>query len=233
MVTEYDAAAFGARMQTTPYAAKRLGWKRFDEVVTGKVAAAAPAIARAREEAAARDRHVRRTRDAAHGMGELRVRADIATINTIYSAITLQADALKESLPEASADERRIAALSILANPAAHPIPAKVRTAVQLIHPADVFPFAVNTSRRMDLDHAIPHSEGGKTGIGNLGPLTRTHHRIKTHHREIGQTTLAAAHSPNSRALRSTSATHSIAPSSALSETCLTILIGTPNSTAT
>ncbi|TNM37748.1 HNH endonuclease [Nocardioides albidus] len=33
----------------------------------------------------------------------------------------------------------------------------------------------------MDLDHAIPHAEGGPTAVGNLGPLTRTHHRIKTH----------------------------------------------------
>ena len=42
-----------------------------------------------------------------------------------------------------------------------------------------------------------------------------------------------AAHSPSTRALRSTSATHSIAPSSALSETCLTIRSGTPSSWAT
>ena len=69
----------------------------------------------------------------------------------------------------------------------AYEIPAKMREAVELIHPADVFPYAVNTSRRMDLDHAQPYSEGGKTGVGNLGPLTRTHHRIKTHDTENGQ----------------------------------------------
>ncbi|MDN5746750.1 MAG: HNH endonuclease, partial [Nocardioidaceae bacterium] len=27
----------------------------------------------------------------------------------------------------------------------------------------------------------VPYSEGGPTAVGNLGPLTRTHHRIKTH----------------------------------------------------
>jgi hypothetical protein len=59
-------------------------------------------------------------------------------------------------------------------------IPARLREAVRLIHPADVFPFAANTTRRMDLDHAVPYSEGGATGIGNLGPLTRSHHRVKT-----------------------------------------------------
>ncbi|WP_156391516.1 MULTISPECIES: HNH endonuclease signature motif containing protein [unclassified Nocardioides] len=63
----------------------------------------------------------------------------------------------------------------------AYEIPSRMREAVHLIHPGDVFPYAANTSRRMDLDHAIPYSEGGQTGVGNLGPMTRTHHRIKTH----------------------------------------------------
>jgi hypothetical protein len=65
----------------------------------------------------------------------------------------------------------------------AYEIPARLREAVHLIHPADVFPYATNTTRRMDLDHAIPHSQGGATSVDNLGPLTRTHHRIKTHTR--------------------------------------------------
>ncbi|GAA4816244.1 hypothetical protein GCM10025786_22610 [Nocardioides caeni] len=29
--------------------------------------------------------------------------------------------------------------------------------------------------------HQIPYSEGGPTSTDNLGPVTRTHHRIKTH----------------------------------------------------
>ncbi|THV08728.1 HNH endonuclease [Nocardioides caeni] len=44
-----------------------------------------------------------------------------------------------------------------------------------------MFPYAVNLSRAMDLDHQIPYSEGGPTSTDNLGPATRTHHRIKTH----------------------------------------------------
>ncbi|HVK30837.1 MAG TPA: HNH endonuclease signature motif containing protein, partial [Nocardioides sp.] len=57
----------------------------------------------------------------------------------------------------------------------------KLREAVHLIHPGDVFPFAANLTKNVDLDHQIPYSEGGPTSTDNLGPLTRTHHRIKTH----------------------------------------------------
>ena len=117
-ITEYAAAAFGARIQTSPYGARkliadavdlhhrlpnlragidtgtvrvrharhvaeatrdltpeeaawvdaevagsadgRLAWKRFEALVEGKVAAACPELARAREEAAAREASVRK-----------------------------------------------------------------------------------------------------------------------------------------------------------------------------
>ncbi|KRB77213.1 hypothetical protein ASE01_10745 [Nocardioides sp. Root190] len=62
----------------------------------------------------------------------------------------------------------------------AYEIPAAMRQAVHLIHGGDIFPYASNTTRRVDLDHNLPYSEGGKTEAGNLGPMTRTHHRIKT-----------------------------------------------------
>ncbi len=95
-------------------------------------------------------------------------------------------------------------------------IPDQIREAVQIITPADVFPYASCLSRRMDLDHTDPYipmvstsstggtasastsstggvstgstngTDGGppgQTGIGELGPLTRHHHRIKTHSR--------------------------------------------------
>ena len=38
----------------------------------------------------------------------------------------------------------------------------------------------------MDIDHTIPYDPGGppgQTAIGNLAPMTRFHHRIKTHGR--------------------------------------------------
>ncbi len=71
----------------------------------------------------------------------------------------------------------------------AYEIPDHIREAVHLITPTDVFPYASNLSREMDLDHTIPYLDPddggppGQTGIGKLGPLTRHHHRIKTHSR--------------------------------------------------
>ena len=49
--------------------------------------------------------------------------------------------------------------------------------------PADTFPHASNLSRKKQVDHSIPHDQGGTSGIGNYGPMTTLHHRIKTHGR--------------------------------------------------
>ena len=68
-------------------------------------------------------------------------------------------------------------------------IPLRLREAVQLRNPADVYPYGTCTSHRMDLDHTNPYqplkssTSAGQTSLGNLGPLDRTHHRDKTHGR--------------------------------------------------
>ena len=90
----------------------------------------------------------------------------------------------------------------------AYEIPDRHREAVHLLNPADVFPYATNTGRTMQIDHTEPYrfpnktrnedagSGGDKAGsssgdnddgwvpgqsrIGNYGPLTRDHHRLKT-----------------------------------------------------
>jgi hypothetical protein len=49
--------------------------------------------------------------------------------------------------------------------------------------PADTFPFATCTSRQMQIDHTVPYDEGGESAVGNYGPMTVSHHRIKTHGR--------------------------------------------------
>ncbi|MET0996050.1 MAG: hypothetical protein ABWY20_19085 [Mycobacterium sp.] len=65
-------------------------------------------------------------------------------------------------------------------------IPTVLREQLQLRNPADVFPYAAAVSRRIDLDHTIPYlsrekgGPPGQTRIGNLGPHTRHHHRLKT-----------------------------------------------------
>jgi hypothetical protein len=67
----------------------------------------------------------------------------------------------------------------------AYEIPDRHRTAVHLMTPADVFPYASRTESATDppmqVDHTVPHDQGGISGIGNYGPMTITHHRIKTH----------------------------------------------------
>jgi hypothetical protein len=72
----------------------------------------------------------------------------------------------------------------------AYEIPDRLKEAVHLTIPVDCFPFASSTSRTGDLDHTTPYrppdnepDEGGPPGqtrLGNLAPMTRRHHRIKT-----------------------------------------------------
>lgn len=64
----------------------------------------------------------------------------------------------------------------------AYEIPLPLRRAMQVRHPRSVFPHSPATGR-MDLDHTRPcHQDGppGQTGLGNLGPVTRSEHRAKT-----------------------------------------------------
>ena len=55
--------------------------------------------------------------------------------------------------------------------------------------PADTFPFSSNTSRSQQVDHTEPFVHGakangaGQSRMGNYGPMTTGHHRIKTHGR--------------------------------------------------
>ncbi|GAA4826137.1 hypothetical protein GCM10025786_38760 [Nocardioides caeni] len=295
LITEYAAAAFGARIQITPFGAKRLiadavdihhrlprlqagvtagtvrvgharhvatatrdlsddeaawvdaevhesadgrlGWARFEALVEGKVAAAAPATAAAKERAAALEHGIRPAKVNKHGTATLTVRGDAATIISIEHAARVRAKELEETLPGTTFGQRQVAALAGMAGAGkprvkiylhlapgspiarleghgpvtrdyvrhlvrdiagqvrvqpvidlnqtiavdAYEIPDRLRQAVRLIHPGDVVPYAVNLSRAMDLDHQIPHNEGGPTSTDNLGPVTRSHHRIKTH----------------------------------------------------
>ena len=68
-------------------------------------------------------------------------------------------------------------------------VPDRLREQVHLRTPAEVFPWSGNLSRRTDLDHTAPYlsrdrgGPPGQTRLGNLGPLTRYAHRVKTHGR--------------------------------------------------
>lgn len=62
----------------------------------------------------------------------------------------------------------------------------RVREVVELRHPIEVFPHGTLSSRRADKDHRVPYLPPGRGGPpgqttpGNLGPLARYHHRLKT-----------------------------------------------------
>jgi hypothetical protein len=68
-------------------------------------------------------------------------------------------------------------------------VPHRLREALQLRHPTEVFPYGTRSSRHADLDHTVPYltpekgGPPGQTGLDNLGPLSRHHHRLKTHGR--------------------------------------------------
>jgi hypothetical protein len=65
-------------------------------------------------------------------------------------------------------------------------IPDRHRQAVHLMCPADTFPFATHTSRGKQIDHTEEYHPGaskgaGQSRMGNYGPMTTFHHRVKTH----------------------------------------------------
>ncbi len=69
----------------------------------------------------------------------------------------------------------------------AYEIPDRIRETIHLAIPVDCFPYATSTRRTGDIDHTIPFvkpDDGGppgQTAVGKLGPITRFHHRVKTH----------------------------------------------------
>lgn len=63
----------------------------------------------------------------------------------------------------------------------------RLRAAVRYREPAEVFPYGTCLTRNMDLDHTkpyVPRCRGGppgQTSLANLGPLSRSPHRVVTH----------------------------------------------------
>ena len=246
-LTKEEAAHVDAEVAES--ADGRIPWSRFEALVEGKVAQAAPEAAREREEAAAKATFAKKLRTEAYGMATFMVRADVATIDAIEAAVTAKATTLEATMPDAGVDARRVRAVLLLAHPGATPetpvaellptvqlhlhsyvgpdaepiarleghgpvteawitrvlaphakfkiqpvldlagqapvdayeIPRRHRRAVHLMTPADIFPFASSLSRKKQVDHTVPHDQGGESGIGNYGPMTIRHHRIKTH----------------------------------------------------
>ena len=66
----------------------------------------------------------------------------------------------------------------------AYEFTGSLREQVLLRTPADCYPFAVRVGGSMDVDHTTSYDADGPPGQttpANAGPMTRHHHRIKTH----------------------------------------------------
>lgn len=57
----------------------------------------------------------------------------------------------------------------------------RLRRQVELRDRTCVFPWCSRPACTADLDHTVPHGDGGATTSSNLGVLCRRHHRLKTH----------------------------------------------------
>ena len=99
----------------------RIPWSRFELLVEAKIAAADPQAAREREEKASKATFAKKLRTDAHGMGTFMVRADLATIDAIDTAVGARADTLTETMPDADNDTRRVHAVLLLTHPGSTP----------------------------------------------------------------------------------------------------------------
>ena len=107
----------------------RIPWTHFEALVAGKVAAAAPKLAKEKEERAAAATYARALRpragDETHGIGTFVVRAPLPVIEALETAVNTLAHRLQEQLPEPAGpddetpgiDELRVQAIALLASP--------------------------------------------------------------------------------------------------------------------
>jgi hypothetical protein len=114
----------------------------------------------------------------------LRTGTGVARVEGVGPVVARQA---REWLGRCDLTVRPVIDLAGIAPVDGYEVPDAMREAMALRTPADVFPHANSVSRRMELDHTDPYrppdhgGPPGQTRPGNLGPLTRRHHRIKTH----------------------------------------------------
>ena len=90
--------------------------------------------------------------------------------------------------PHANVTVRPVLDIEGLAPVDAYEIPERHRRAVCLMTPADTFPYS--TSLHPDqIDHTVAYQHGdaavgaGQSRLGNYGPMSTPHHRLKTHGR--------------------------------------------------
>jgi hypothetical protein len=99
----------------------------------------------------------------------------------------LLADRLAELIGHGPYTVKPVIDLNDAVSADAYEIPDRIRERVRLTHPVEVFPYGTRETRpAMDLDHIQPYDPlgpPGQTTTGNLAPLGRFTHRVKTHAR--------------------------------------------------
>ncbi len=91
---------------------------------------------------------------------------------------------VKRTLGHSAVTVRPVLDLTTTTSVNSHEFPESVKERVHLRTPGETFPHASRISRLVDLDHPRawePDGPPGQTGDHNVGPLSRTHHRAKTH----------------------------------------------------
>ncbi len=94
-----------------------LPWGRFETRLAGRIVAADPAAAAAREEAAAREQFARRTRSSEAGIAGFYVRSTVGVIARLDATVAFLADALAAFGDPDVEELRRVKAVALLANP--------------------------------------------------------------------------------------------------------------------
>ncbi|HET8662929.1 MAG TPA: DUF222 domain-containing protein [Nocardioides sp.] len=96
---------------------------------------------------------------------------------------------VKEHLsPQAMVTVRPVLDIEGLAPVDGYEIPERHRRAVRLMTPADIFPYSSSLTPDQ-IDHTEPYRHGsravgaGQSRLGNYGPMSTLHHRLKTHGR--------------------------------------------------
>ena len=94
-----------------------LPWGRFERRLDGKVVAADPGVAAAREAAAADEQFARRSRSSEHGIAGFYVRSTAGVIARLDATVAFLADALAAFGDREPLEMRRVKAIALLANP--------------------------------------------------------------------------------------------------------------------
>ncbi len=100
-----------------PFVDGSLPWGRFEARLAGKIVAADPAAAAAREAERAAEQFAKRTRSSEHGTAGFYVRSTVGVIARVEATVAFLAEALTAFGDRDAEDVRRVKALVLMANP--------------------------------------------------------------------------------------------------------------------